>query len=354
MHESKQETALVERRDIGVITAEIQFYKNQAGEAILEIGRRLNEAKEQLEHGGWLGWLNESVEFSEGTAQRFMRLAREYANPSPVVELGSSKALILLALPPAERDEFIEESHDVGGKEKSVSDMSKRELESAVRERAEALKAKAEAEAAAAEAKRVAEEAAAALKEADKRAAAAQREADDSTGALHDALYELERLRSTDPALPEEPDQQTLEAFRKEIAAEEKKAAEEKLKKKIDKATEGKAEAEGKLEAAIAERDRIETEREQEQAAAEERIIQLQRQLAAASSEHVTVFKTHFENAQGCINNMLDCLLKLKDEPVVRDKLATAIRALCEKTVQGLPSIEPESPYGGEESEEVA
>ena len=40
-----------EVRDLGVIEAEILFYKRQAGESILEIGRRLNEAKEQLGHG---------------------------------------------------------------------------------------------------------------------------------------------------------------------------------------------------------------------------------------------------------------------------------------------------------------
>ena len=58
-------------RPIEVITAEIWLYKQQAGAAILEIGRRLNEAKAQLSHGEWLPWLEEKVEFSEVTAQRF-------------------------------------------------------------------------------------------------------------------------------------------------------------------------------------------------------------------------------------------------------------------------------------------
>ena len=74
-------------RDIGVITAEILLYKRQAGVSILEIGRRLNEAKAQLSHGEWLPWLEHQVEFSEASAQRFMRLAREYPNPSPVTDL---------------------------------------------------------------------------------------------------------------------------------------------------------------------------------------------------------------------------------------------------------------------------
>ena len=68
-------------RPIEVITAEIQFYKAQAGTSLLEIGRRLIEAKEQLGHGDWLPWLHDKAEFSERTAQNLMRIAREYTNP---------------------------------------------------------------------------------------------------------------------------------------------------------------------------------------------------------------------------------------------------------------------------------
>ncbi|MDL2288938.1 DUF3102 domain-containing protein, partial [Oscillospiraceae bacterium OttesenSCG-928-F05] len=130
---------LAEHRDLNIITAEIQFYNRQAGESLLEIGRRLNEAKDQLEHGEWLNWLGQSVGYSDATAQRLMRLARNYDDPALVTELGASKALALLALPDPERETFLEETHEVDGEEKSVADMSKRELEKAVRERAEAL-----------------------------------------------------------------------------------------------------------------------------------------------------------------------------------------------------------------------
>ena len=65
-----------EERDIDVITEEINFYKQQAGMAILEIGKRLVEAKDQLSHGEWLPWLEKKVEFSERSAQQYIRLWR--------------------------------------------------------------------------------------------------------------------------------------------------------------------------------------------------------------------------------------------------------------------------------------
>ena len=100
-------------RSIDVITEEILYYKDQAGSAILQIGRRLIEAKEKLDHGDWLPWLEQKVEFSERQAQNFMRLAREYPNPQPVADLGARKALALLAVAPEDRDAFLNEPHDL-------------------------------------------------------------------------------------------------------------------------------------------------------------------------------------------------------------------------------------------------
>lgn len=67
-----------EVRTIETITGDILEAKRQGGEAILTIGRCLIEAKEMLSHGEWRSWLEERVEFSERSAQRFMRLAREW------------------------------------------------------------------------------------------------------------------------------------------------------------------------------------------------------------------------------------------------------------------------------------
>ena len=121
-----------EERDIDVITEEINFYKQQAGMAILEIGKRLVEAKAQLSHGEWLPWLEKKVEFSERSAQQYIRLWKEYGKSATVADLGVRKALVLLALPESEREGFAGETHAVNGEEKTVSDMTVKELEKAI------------------------------------------------------------------------------------------------------------------------------------------------------------------------------------------------------------------------------
>ena len=125
--------AVSEARDIETITSEILSLKKTAGDAILAIGHRLIEAKSLLAHGEWLPWLTEQVEFSERSAQTYMRLAREWSNPQTLADLGAAKVLVLLSLPELEREAFLAEV--------PAEDMSVRELKKAIRERNEAQQA---------------------------------------------------------------------------------------------------------------------------------------------------------------------------------------------------------------------
>ena len=134
-------------RPLSAITEEIQFYKAQAGQCIVEIGKRLLEAKEQLPHGQWEAWLEKSVEFSQGTAKRFMKIASEYgSNRSALIDLPYTKLWMMLQLPPEEREEFASAPHTVNGENKTVQDMTTRELQAAIKEKNEAVKARKEAE----------------------------------------------------------------------------------------------------------------------------------------------------------------------------------------------------------------
>lgn len=329
------EQAIAEPRSIEIITAEIWLYKQQAGAAILEIGRRLIEAKSMLNHGEWLPWLEEKVEFSEATAQRFMRLAREYSNPSPVTDLGASKALILLALPASEREEFATEKHTVNGTEKTVSEMSRRELETVIRERDEARK----------QVEEIQSDMETQLEEAENRAKGFEMKLnaakDKAAADLEQAESEIAELRSQLDDLLAAPkdtaaeiviDQDAINA----AAAQAKKETEEKLRSKIDKAEKAKAKAEQELSALKA------AQEEQASTAAQEKqnmlahIEALQKELAVASSADMTIFKLHFGQVQESINKMLDCIQRIIDAGNAEDadKLKSALSALLNATLE--------------------
>jgi chromosome segregation ATPase len=117
---------------IDTLTIEILILKQQTAQNIIEIGKRLIAAKESLPHGEWGKYLDEKVDFSETSAKRFMRVAREFSNSPALVDLGSSKLFALLDVPSEEREEFVQVN--------SVDEMTTRELQKAIKERDEALK----------------------------------------------------------------------------------------------------------------------------------------------------------------------------------------------------------------------
>lgn len=127
-------------RPLETIEGEILFYKQQTAIGIMEIGKRLIEAKAQLPHGAWGTWLKEKADFSHKTANRFMQCANEFSNSSTLTNLGQSKIFALLDVPLEEREEFMATPHEVNGETKTVEEMSARELQKAIKEKKEAEK----------------------------------------------------------------------------------------------------------------------------------------------------------------------------------------------------------------------
>ena len=306
-------------RPIEVITEEIKFYKQTAGAAILEIGRRLCEAKSLLNHGEWCEWLRSEVDFSEVTAQRFMRISKEYRNPSPVTDLGVSKALLLLALPASERDDFIEEKHVVNGEEKRVNEMSKRELETVIREKNEAL-----------EREKKANEKISELEQNLKEISEAGHETESK---LNDALSELEELKNTPADISDE--------IREEIKAETAKDNEKKieqLNKKIEKLRTEKQNAESKRDDILKEIVDIKNKHENEliserakQESLKKTIDELTNKLMVSSSAEITEFKVYFEDAQSSINKMSEKINALAEQnPEESERLKNVLIALCD------------------------
>lgn len=124
-------------RPLETIESEINFYKQQTAIGIIEIGKRLIEAKEQLPHGEWGKWLEEKVEFAQSTANKFMKCASEFSNSESVRNLGSKKLFSLLSIPQDEREEFISQPHEVNGQTKTVDEMTTRELQKVIKEKKE-------------------------------------------------------------------------------------------------------------------------------------------------------------------------------------------------------------------------
>jgi len=64
------------RRDLALISAELQTALKNETVNVIAIGSLLNEAQAQLEHGEWLPWLKENFGSSVKTAENYMAAAR--------------------------------------------------------------------------------------------------------------------------------------------------------------------------------------------------------------------------------------------------------------------------------------
>lgn len=360
------EVAPAPPRTVETVTLEIRTLQRQAQQIMLgyavEIGRRLEEVKAILPHGQWGDYLKNEVDYSQSTANNFMRIYREYgaaqqslfggeAKSQAFANLTYTKALRLLAIPDEEEREQFMAEHDVGS-------MSNRELDKALKEREEALEAAAAAQDEAQGARREADQARAAVKEAQEaqkqaeiNARRLQSELSAATTAATTAevehtqlLKELEELRNR----PAETDTEAVEAARK--------AAIEEMTGKVDKAKEAKKKADTARKAAeealaAAQKELAELkakgpqvreltpeeiqamtadEVEKAQAATTERMQALEKQLAQADPD-ATTFKVLFTSWQETYGKMMEALERIKaTDSDKASKLQGAIRAVVE------------------------
>ena len=327
--EIKKESAPA--REIGVITAEIKDLCRQAQTMALlyavEIGRRLEEAKRVLPYGKWGEWLQSEVEFSQSTANNFMRLYEEYGasqisifgasvDSQTFANLPYSKALQLLAVPKDERESFAEK---VG-----AEDLSVKELRKAIEERDRAKK---EAEEAKAREEELADKLAEAEAAAEESAAKAA-EAETLRGKLEDMAGKLESSRTFAASLREQL---------KKAEADPKipKAKLEQIRKEAEEAARKEAEAEAaadleeaKKRAAAAEADAIAAKLAAKQA--QERLEEAQKKLKTASPE-VTAFKTLFESMQDTVRKLWAKIAEIrKEDPEISERLEAALKAFGE------------------------
>ena len=243
-------------RSINTVTAEIVAISNQAAQmaymSMIEIGKRLVEAKEMVPHGEWSSYLKHEVNFSQRTASNFMRIYERSlngANSQTFANLGYSHIVKLLALPDEELEEFAEE-HD-------VQSMSVRQLDQAIRERDEARKKQADTEAALASAQAAARDSDQKLLNLQQQAAAAKSSEDawqveidklnqklnKATAAAEKAKKQVKELKAN-PKIPEEIKQKLAEEAAADAAEKVRAQLEAQLKEAETAAAQARQEKE--------------------------------------------------------------------------------------------------------------
>ena len=315
-------------REIGVITAEIKELCRRMQSTLLvyavEIGRRLDEAKRALPHGQWAEWLSENVEFSQRQANNFMKLYEEYGadqltlfgaalNSQTFANFPYSKALLLLAVPSEEREEFAEEVH--------AEELSVRELKDAIAERDKYKKA---LDAQVTEGNNLRDklvEAEKAKNEALARAAVSdnyKRELENVTASADELRKKLEKAEK-DPKIPKDK----LDKLRAEAEAAAKKKADAEAKAEIKLLEQEADHLKKQVDAAEAEARRaVDAEK-----AARASLADAERRLKTASPE-VAAFKALFEDIQIAAARLKTMIETVRDsDPETADKLGKALKA---------------------------
>ena len=313
---------IVQERTLPVIISEIKIIEQQTAKTVLEngiqIGKRLQEAKEQVGHGNFGQWCEENLNYSQDTAQKFMKLEREYgdengvlANTATLRFLSISKALSLLKVPEEDRKEFVEEH--------PVEDMTVKELEEEIR------KLKAEKEDAEEEKKSIREIADRAEGEADER----RKEVEDLKQKIQDMennSADPEEIESLKKALEREKARADRQAKR---LKEEKEGRDQAVEQEINKRREAiKAEAQKAngeaIEAAQKEKERL-----------EEKVAAMDRKLANAGDESIVKFKILVDQLQDVFDQAGQCIL-VEPEKEKADKMNAALKRVIEKFLEEL------------------
>ena len=335
--EMESETRL-QQLAVEIVTFDRQA-KITAVSCAIEIGERLLEAKELVPHGEWGNWLKKNVNYSQSTANNFMRLYKEYGNDQgslfttltnsqTIMNLDVSKALALTVLPPEEREEFVSE-HD-------VESMSTRDLKEALQENKE-LKQQLE------EKERQITQSASQLDIAISERQKMQDKLNESVN--RNAGYEKSLQLKIDAAKRLEAEKKAAEEKQKES---EKKAQElqrkmeelENQKPEVDQQVIGElqAEAEKQAERRFAqeiEKLRAEKEKAEQRAAeAEEKNRQLQSKANSEQSKELIVFDEKFKSFQDSYNQINQLIAKM--ETPTADKVRGAVRKLLSVMEQKL------------------
>ena len=312
---------LVEKKSPEVLAAEIRALTASMLANIIEIGRRMCQAKEILPHGQFGEWVKTKTGYSQSTANNFMKLFQEYGAPQESLfgaevnsqtfgNLPYSKALALLAVPAEEREGFVRDNR--------VEEMSTRELKQAIKERDELRKQLDEERTAA-------EGAGLKIAELEERLEASGKEAARQKRIAEQTKEELEALKAApvevaiQSADPEEVQRAVEEALRK--AGEAHKAELDAVVQEAQKANEERAELQKRLKKAL-QKAKAATE-SANNGAAQQEVERLKKELAMADPV-VAEFRGLFGQASELVAKLLDLADRAPEDKKqnLRDALA--------------------------------
>ena len=239
-------------------------------------------------HGEWAAWLEKNVDFSQSSANNFMKIYTEYgdiqgelwgasAKSQTFGNLSYSQAVALLAVPAEEREEFV--------KENPVEDMSTRELQEAIKARDEAL---------------------AAVEKAEKKEKKLQKDLDFANKKLKMEQEDHEKMQKA-----------------AEDAANETQAKIEELREKLAAAEAKEPEPSEEMQAEI---ERLKEQLKKAELLGAERL---------AADEETARFKVLFETVQNNFSELMDAMYSMRNEEK-RGKGKAAVRALLERLMKEL------------------
>ena len=320
-------------RTMEEITAEAIRHQMEGADAVIGLGKCLMEAKELLAHGEWLSWLSENLNLSERSAQRLMMIARNCSNPTALSDLGKTKVLAILTLPPAEQTLFLNGDYVPEGADKSVSDMTTRELQQVIKERDDTQEQLEYTQSKLASANKQIGKLSGQLVKAqrsEEKALAKASRAEESRLKMEEdmrlANAELEELRNrpTDVAIQYERDEAAIEEARQEVRAE--------MQGKLDEANAAQRKADEERKAA---EDALESARASAEAELQEVNAQLDAARKAAKKaivdgdKDLAVFNAYFVQAQELAGKMRNAFLAIREkDPATAEKMTNAVKAL--------------------------
>lgn len=343
-------------RTLEDVAKEIRGYTAVMLTNIIEIGRRMLEAKEMLPYGEFGSWIRDNTGYSSSTANNFMRLYQEYGAAQGSLfgaevdcqtfgKLSYSKALALLALPSGERESFVQEN--------DVDAMSTRELQQAIAEKKAAeereaalqkefdlLKQAHEQDAKDVEdLERLHAEAEAKAKKWEETAGSYASQANDLQNDLRDAQKQIRELETRPQPVAFQRDEKAIEEAVQQAKAAAAAEWSEKTKKLADKLNEATAKAE-KLKAKA---DRASSGADEKIAAAEKETARIRQELEVtqkklkASNGNVAAFGVYFKSVQENFNAMMEKVREIGEEdPETAKKLCGAARVILNKAIERL------------------